>query len=360
MTNFFKILVVVCLVSACNISDKQQTKNSFKIEGHITGFNNKDLFLERDSIVDSALVTNSEFQFTGILPTMPQEVLLRTKTSNEYKFFWLENKPINIRLIDGDFKNALITGSVTQIEQAKYDKFIAPYQHTLDSLKSKTSGVKNQSDSFIAEAASAENKFNEATYNYVLKSPNNVIDLALFKDYYSTWGKARSLVLYDKLSITNKHSISGKEIKEFINVTKDVSVGKKFADFVQYDSEGKAHKLSEIKAKVILLNFWASWCIPCREENPVLAELYKKYHSKGLEIVSVSVDEDRSHWQKAASKDQISWINLSELNGGPNRAAKIYGLSSYPSSFLINTDGTIRDKDLSSKNLIKTLNTILN
>ena len=108
------------------------------------------------------------------------------------------------------------------------------------------------------------------------------------------------------------------------------------------DLNGKIVSLSELKGKVVLIDFWASWCGPCRYNNPHLVKLYNKYHEKGLEIYGVSLDEESSSWKKAVHHDRLQWIQVIDDKGWESPAASLYGVDMIPSSFLVDRQGVIR------------------
>jgi len=118
---------------------------------------------------------------------------------------------------------------------------------------------------------------------------------------------------------------------------------------------GDTVRLSSLKGKVVLLDFWASWCGPCRTSNKELVRLYPKYKSKGFEILGVSLDEDLSKWEKAIEKDKITWLQVNEPGGWDARTAVKWDISAIPTSFLIDRDGKLLAMDLSGKELEKAL-----
>jgi thiol-disulfide isomerase/thioredoxin len=125
------------------------------------------------------------------------------------------------------------------------------------------------------------------------------------------------------------------------------SIGALAPDLAFENPEGKIMKLSDLRGKVVLLDFWASWCGPCRKENPNVVKVYNKYHEKGFEIYSVSLDRDKSSWVKAIATDGLVWPNhVSDLGYWQSQAAKIYGVNSIPATFLIGKDGRIIARNL--------------
>lgn len=139
-------------------------------------------------------------------------------------------------------------------------------------------------------------------------------------------------------------------------------VGQRFIDVQSKDANGKTHKLSQYagKGKWVLLDFWASWCGPCQEEMPNVIDAYNKYHSKGFEIVGISLDEDKDEWLGAVEGWGMPWIQLSDLNGWKCKAAQKYGIDGIPTSFLIGPDGVIEACDLRGDELSEFLSSVLN
>jgi peroxiredoxin len=145
-----------------------------------------------------------------------------------------------------------------------------------------------------------------------------------------------------------------------LNLFSQMGPGQTAADLSLPDLNGKFVSLSELKGKVILIDFWASWCGPCRHNNPRLVKLYNKYHDKGLEIYGISLDEDSEDWKKAVLHDKLRWIQVIDDKGWAAPSASIYGVDMIPSSFLIDKQGVIRsvntegpELEISVKDLLK-------
>lgn len=145
-----------------------------------------------------------------------------------------------------------------------------------------------------------------------------------------------------------------------LNLFSQMRPGQNAAELSLPDLNGKNISLSELKGKVVLLDFWASWCGPCRYNNPRLLKLYNKYHVQGLEIYGVSLDENENSWRKAVHHDKLNWIQVIDQNGWESSSARIYGVDMIPSSFLIDRQGVIRsmnaegsELEISVKDLLK-------
>ena len=117
------------------------------------------------------------------------------------------------------------------------------------------------------------------------------------------------------------------------------------------DLEGRPVSLSGLKGKVVLIDFWASWCGPCRNNNPRLAQLYQKYHEKGLEMLGVSVDNNPTYWKQAVMQDGLEWLQVNDNRGWESSVALAYNVNAIPASFLIDKDGVVRGIDLEGRAL---------
>ena len=139
------------------------------------------------------------------------------------------------------------------------------------------------------------------------------------------------------------------------------TIGQKAPELAFQNPEGKTLKLSDLKGKVVLIDFWASWCRPCRMENPNVVKAYNKYHEKGFEIFSVSLDKDKAAWVNAIKQDGLVWAyHVSDLLYWQSQAAQIYGVRSIPATFLIGKDGKIIAKNLRGEALEQALEQIFN
>jgi thiol-disulfide isomerase/thioredoxin len=328
------IILIFALASALTNSCGQ---DKYEVIGSAKGLtDNTILFLEftdeNNTILDSASVVGEKFTFKGQLKSKAVNAIIRTRNFSDYKFFWLENSTIRFNAETGKFRESDIRGSKTQDVQNGLNQLL--------------------------ETASEKERTNQEK-RFVREHPNSIISAHILNVYSSTWGKDTTTVLYNKLSDELKNSSYGKTIYDFISLNKDIKVGDKFVDFSQEDTQNKIVKLSDFSNKIVLLEFWGSWCGPCRESNPELVKVYNEFKDKGFEILGVGAETKKEIWLKAIEKDKLTWTNVTDLKGDKNVAALIYGVSYYPTNFLIDKTGTIIERDLQGDKLRKKLKELL-
>jgi len=178
------------------------------------------------------------------------------------------------------------------------------------------------------------------------------IDILGSDNYYS---------YYQKLSNGLKPYSYNPLVKEFINKTKNIkklAVGNEAPDIALPNPDGKIVKLSSLRGNYVLIDFWASWCRPCRAENPNNVKLYQKYHDKGFEIYGVSLDRDKNSWLKAIKDDNLTWTQVSDLKFWKSEGAKIYNVKAIPHTVLLDKNGKIIANGLRGHNLTKKLEEI--
>jgi len=323
--------LVTLLVISC--SEKQTTE--FSLNGKTNDIaSGTVLYLEnKEILIDSAIVDNNSFSFKTKLPKSPLQVILRTKSFSHYRFMWLENNAMTFDATTSGFRNAIVKGSLEE--------------NLSQELSKKTDTL-------------PRNERLKKDKEFIKRHPNSIHSAYILSVYSTTWGKEKSKELYDRFSDENKNTEYGKSIANYIKLNKNPKIGENYVDFEMEDVNGEMRKLSDIKDKLILLEFWASNCGPCRKENPKLVETYGKYKPKGFEIFAVSQDSKKERWLKAIKKDKLPWIQVSDLKGRDNVASLIYGINAIPDNFLIDQNGIIVARDLRGKELDKKLAELLN
>ena len=342
------------------VSSLSTIGQTFNITGKTIGVDDGTwLYLKTSSpqkMLDSTKVMDGKFVLIGKDKEKVRELLIHTKNFTNYLFFWAEQNTY-LELKDGEFKKALIKGSKTHDENKNRLALKQPNEKLQDSLSELIAVTKDETlkKELIKKLKEARQIDREMDINYVKNNPNSLIAANLLQVYATTWGKENVNELYQNLSTEIKNTSYGKNVRDFISLNQQITIGGKFADFEQTNTLGKKVKLSDIKAKYILLEFWGSWCGPCREENPRLVKTYQTFKAKGFEVLGVAADDNKAQWLKAVKDDQLPWQNVSDLKGDKNEAALIYGITGYPTNYLIDENGIIIAKDLRGEALNKKL-----
>lgn len=165
--------------------------------------------------------------------------------------------------------------------------------------------------------------------------------------------------LFKKLDKNVKKSTEGKIFERYLKNLQNVSVGKKAPGITQFDLEGNPYSLQDLKGKYVLIDFWASWCPPCRAENPNLVKTYAQFKGKNFEILGVSFDKDFNNWKKAVEDDKLTWKHISDLQHWNNGAATVYGIKAIPQNVLVDPNGIIIGRNLHGEALNKKLQEVL-
>lgn len=206
-------------------------------------------------------------------------------------------------------------------------------------------------------AIDAEHKKN--LWQFVKDNPSSPVSLSVMK-YYTDMDPSYSDVApyYERLSPKLKQTTFGQRYATFVKRIKNVEVGKYAPDFTLKTLDGKPVSLASFKGKYLLLDFWASWCGPCREENPNLKRVYNKFKGQNFAVLGVSLDTEKKDWEKAIADDHLTWAHVSDLKGWDNAVAKLYAVRYVPQNFLINPQGQIISHTLRGDDLEKKLNEI--
>lgn len=356
---------VICLLIA-NSALAQKKKPQFLIKAKIAHFTDSVIFLNYgtlgSSATDTAIVKNGSFTFRGHVAE-PVPAMIFTKTFKVRIDLYIDNTNITVTGDADSMYNTRVTGTGTVKEFERFNQRLMDNRKRTIALFQKAYELKKAGDSVAAKQlqAQADSQYNwefRARNEYIAEHPKSYIAAKELLAYTSTNTLGNSIKLYEGLDASIKASNVGKEIASRIELLSKVEEGKPARDFTQHTPDGKAVNLSSYKGRYVLVEFWASWCGPCRAENPNLLKQYQLYNSKGFDILSVSLDNNKEYWLKAVEKDALPWTHVSDLKGWNNEVAVLYGIRAVPASFLIDPAGKIVATGLRGEALNKKLETL--
>ncbi|KFC57748.1 thiol:disulfide interchange protein, TlpA_like family [Flavobacterium gilvum] len=286
--------------------------------------------------MDSSVVKNNTFLFKTKIGVFPIQTVLFNRNLGT-KTIWLERNTMTFNSTENSFSNAVITGSKT-------DSLVGVLRKEMRALKTYEEIVENE-------------------MKFIQNNPNSILSAHNLSIMASVFGKKKSTELFSKMSDENKKSEYGKRISSLLldlNDLKAIEIGEKYRDFSMKNQNEIEKKLSDLNGKVVLLEFWASWCSPCRAENPNLVNTYNKFKSSGFEIFAVSLDDNKDSWLKAIQKDGLNWEHVSDLKGrSSNKAALLYHINTIPENILIDRNGFVIGRNLRGEDLNNKLSEIL-
>jgi thiol-disulfide isomerase/thioredoxin len=356
------LIIGTALLSISVYAAKQ--KFNCTVTGKITNADGKIIMIKNltGRKTDTLLVTNNQFTYKSVL-IEPTPFLVSNEANSTYQVFFAEpNSNITIEYDQKDSRIVKVEGSKNQ--------------PIFESLLQKQSVLQKEAGRVQQIYATTDNK---DSLNNVMKSINETLK-ANFFDYLKVNGETEvaAFVIYSSITqaqniplsvadsmVNNLHgkvleSYYGKENTKLISRMRAVEVGTYAPNFTLSDStEKKMYSLSTFKGKYLLVDFWASWCGPCKQEIPYLKKAYEKYKSKGFEIMSVSLDDKRSNWIAALKQFEMPWAQISDVKGFKSVVNELYHIPSIPKTLLLDKEGKIIATDLRGDDLDKKLEELL-
>nr|WP_317630803.1 TlpA disulfide reductase family protein [uncultured Flavobacterium sp.] len=321
---------------------------------------------------DSTLVKNGVFSFV-IDPSELAIHYLQFGKNERVLPFISEKGTLTIKYNSLDSKLNSLSGT---FNNDKYQEYASQANNLLAKINAfekqnaqKLIKAQKENNTTLLNAINLENqKLKQQYQNYnkefVEANKTAYVSLILLEqltkkgDY--TFDEAKAI--FNQFSADIVNSPFGKQLDAFYNpenTVADTSIGAKFPDYVGNDMQGNPTSIYTKLGKVTLIDFWASWCPPCRIENPNLVKLYADYKDKGLEIIGISLDKSKNNWEKAVVKDKITWIQLSNLKEWKDPIVKKIGIEEIPTTFLLDEQGKIIAKDLKTADLRKKIDELL-
>jgi thiol-disulfide isomerase/thioredoxin len=251
-----------------------------------------------------------------------------------------------------------LTGSVYQDSLEAYSRaqtenrvFMERYYRAWEEAEAASDSLTRQ----IVEAKldSAYAGFEEYTKTFAKR--NGIVGAMIAQRYIYTAEYQDLKDVYDGIPAIFKFDQTVVDLKNRVDILENTQIGKRFTEITQNDTTGNPLSIGNVKGEFVLIDFWASWCGPCRQANPDLVKLYREFSPKGFEIVGVSLDQKEDSWKKAIVADSLTWPQMSDLQGWQNAGAAAYAIRSIPQSILLDNQGFIIRKNLTPAELRKFL-----
>ncbi|MDB5232482.1 MAG: thiol:disulfide interchange protein [Chitinophagaceae bacterium] len=342
-------------------------QNGFTVTGNMKGIkDNSKVFLvsvDGNDTLAKGTVKNGSFNLKGKTDIADSHFLVFTEPDTKWVVFSGNENVI----INGDVSkpgSVQVTGSASHRDYEEFMYYVKPLNDYVNYFRNQLGIATRQSqkDSLGIILNTTYNIYQQAVDQFVARKGSSPVSPLLLQFWYETDPDKDAILLEKRLSFLNGEATKTKyflALQQLVAADKLGSVGSTAVDFTQNDQNGKPVKLSQFKGKYVLVDFWASWCGPCRLENPNVVKAYNQYKDKNFTILSVSLDQDKSNWLKAINDDKLNWNHVSDLQYWNNAVARTYNIQSIPQNFLIDPNGVIIAKNLRGEDLAKKLKELI-
>lgn len=366
------IVAVVLLMAACN---KKPIPKEFTLTGNLSGNTSDSLVVYLQEMdektgeyvsIDTTMVRNGTFTFNGFVAD-----------SAELRFISAQKiaKPVLVAMEPGAITVSFDTAFVATVGGTalndRYQEFTNSKNKYFDEmqvlwkLKKEAEKAKKLTPAYEKELDSKydslHNGVKKETFDFAKANISNPLGVFTLIDRGMSFEAAQLKDLLSSLDVNTNTNVHIQRLHERLQALEATEVGKPFVNIKGTTPDGKEVSLSDYagKGKYVLIDFWASWCPPCRQEMPLVVDAYKKYKSKGFDIVGVSLDNDKAAWEKGIKDLQITWVQISDLKGWKTELGAAYAVNSIPHTVLLDKEGKIIAKNLRGNELAKKLAELL-
>ncbi len=320
-------------------------------------------------LIDSAKVVDGKFSFKGNTPE-PGIHFLEVQGIQDKVAFVLEEGKINFTIYKDSVGKSKIGGTKSNDDLYGFNRSAMKIQQKMQVFKEanvqKFTEAQTKSDTvtinqLIKELNLMNNELINLSAGFPEKNPKSYLSVLFIDNMFNAPDADIKKITknYNNLDQSLKNTKLGKALKSRIDTFVSIAIGNDAPDFSAPNPEGKTVSLKQSLGKVTIIDFWASWCGPCRKENPNVVALYNEFHDKGLNIIGVSLDRDAAKWKEAIAKDGLMWTHISNLKFWQDPIAVMYGIKSIPATLILDEKGTIIARDLRGAELRNKVASIL-
>jgi peroxiredoxin len=363
MKKLIYLFVLAALITCC------KTKPHFIVKANIRGSDSLTFLLQKRGpskyiTIDSVKSRKGVFKMEGTVE-YPDMVMLTAMNAGKRVGFFLENSKIEITGQIDSLADIKVKGSKTQDEYKAFlisNKVLGEKYAGLQNdyqLANQANDTAKQS-SIEKELKSLEGDMTKMQKDFIKNNPASYFTPLLLASISSDMEPDEIDAAINSLDTNVAKVQIIKDLSIRVKALKNVAVGQKAPDFTLNDVNGTPVSLSsKVGSKLLLIDFWASWCHPCRMENPNVVKVYNEFHKKGFDVFGVSLDRSKDDWVKAIADDKLTWTHVSDLQYWDNAAAKLYAVNSIPANFLLDENGVIIAKNLREGDLYNKVKEIL-
>lgn len=366
-------VVFVFVTGACNFSTERSsvTDTTYTLSVSVKGLDSGlfILYYKYEGVrkADSLWIRNGSGTIKGRMPNPVRAYLQRIEPQGyDMLPLYLENGTIQVAGVLDSMSAAKVGGTASNELNQQLQKILEPVRKAELELNNafQSAGPDRpiNQDSIFARYNEIDGLRKKLTISFVAAYPNTMVSLNEVLEMFLYNPDAKQFdSAVQLLDTALLNSESGRELVKRLDIAKRTDIGMPAPEFSMKDVSGKEIELRSRYGKYLLLDFWASWCGPCRQDNPNLVRTYSDFSKKGFDIISVSLDEqrDRDKWLDAIRKDGLTWLQLSDLKGWDNIAARLYGINGIPMNFLLDPQGRIIAKGLRGNDLRKKVESLL-
>jgi peroxiredoxin len=364
MKKLFFLPFIAIAIGACS------SEPHYVINGQIDGADSVTFMLQKIEAgkivtIDSAIAYKGTFKMKGGSIKYPDLVLLSARNTRMRTQFYLENAEMTITGKLDSLYGAKITGSKTQDEyngfvnslnafSEKYNKIYNDYQ------MAEQTGDTAKAAQLMKEIESGEKGMKQMQKDFVKNNPSSYAAPQILSGltYDMEASEIETYINAMDTAVVNTETI--RNLKTRVEKMKAVAIGQKAPDFSLNDPEGNPVSLySKVGSKLLLVDFWAAWCGPCRQENPNVVKIFNEFNKKGFDVFGVSLDRTKDDWVKAIANDKLAWTHVSDLQYWNSAAAQMYGVSAIPANFLLDENGVIIGRNLRGEALYNKVKEVL-